>query len=95
MLFGIKKYRVKHPNDEPDANMLKKEPKNKNTADCHHLCCHLSVYHAYVYHNRRKGNCLALALIVAAFAMIPTGCILLSVVHGNKKNPPEILAKSG
>jgi len=32
-----------------------------------------------------KGNCLALALIVAAFAMIPTGCILLSVVHGNKK----------
>ena len=32
-----------------------------------------------------KGHCLALALIVAAFAMIPTGCILLSVVHGNKK----------
>ncbi len=32
-----------------------------------------------------KGNCLLLALMVAVFSMIPTGCILLSAVHGNKK----------
>lgn len=32
-----------------------------------------------------KGNSLALALMVASFSMIPTGCILLSAVHGNKK----------